>query len=322
MAKNGLFPYPALICLSVVLVSFVVFLWPTVIFFLNLERGVWPCILTIYGQHPSFQLSVTVPHKETCLDAKLMYFNDRYNIALLYIDLNVTLELPSIGCHPQYGEEVFVLARDGGASLRVRRGNIKWLEESGFLGRDHYMFLSSAIPQGGNGGMVIDHDGIFRGMAVHSSPHPAVISISIIEKCIDMFMRFEQVACPILGIEMRTIALLDVQLQEDISFFGVKGGFVVDEVYNPVAEELGIKSGNVIISINGLDAVRLPELEEYLLSLGWGYLMDKSTCMKEFKLRVFDLKSRVERDVTVPVRYYDKPERDEDFEWMGSYDLS
>ena len=81
-----------------------------------------------------------------CLDAKLMYFNDRYNIALLYIDLNVTLELPSIGCHPQYGEEVFVLARDGGASLRVRRGNIKWLEESGFLGRDHYMFLSSAIP--------------------------------------------------------------------------------------------------------------------------------------------------------------------------------
>jgi len=28
-----------------------------------------------------------------------------------------------------------------------------------------------------------------------------------------------------------------------------------------VAEELGIKSGNVIISINGLDAVRLPEVK-------------------------------------------------------------
>ena len=47
--------------------------------------------------------------------------------------------------------------------------------------------------QGGNGGMVIDHDGGFRGMAVHSSPYPAVISISIIEKCIDMFMRFKYV---------------------------------------------------------------------------------------------------------------------------------
>jgi len=137
----------ALICLSGVPVSFVVFLWPTVTFFLNSERGVWPCNLTIYDQHPSFQLSVTLPDKKTVLDAELIYFNDRYNIALLDIYLDFTLELPSIGFHPQYGEEVFVLARDGDASLRVRRGNIKWLEESGFLGRDHYMFLSSAIPQ-------------------------------------------------------------------------------------------------------------------------------------------------------------------------------
>ncbi|RLN23892.1 hypothetical protein C2845_PM07G30850 [Panicum miliaceum] len=258
---------------------------------------------------PLPKLSVTLPDKKTVLDAALIYFNDRYNIALLYIDLDFTLELPSTGCHPQYGEEVFVLARDGNASLRVRCGNIKWLEESGFLGRDHYMFLSSAIPEGGNGGMVIDHDGGFRGMAVHSSPDPAVTSISTIEKFIDMFMRFNRVARLILGIDIRTIARLDVQLQEDISDFGVKGGFLVDEVYNPVSEELGIKSGNVIISINGLDVVRLPELEDYLLSLGWHYLMDKSTCMKEFKLRVFDLKSGVERYVTVPIRYYDKSEQ-------------
>jgi len=257
------------------------------------------------------------------LDAKPIYFNDHYDTALLDIYLGFTLELPSIGFHPQYGEEVFVLARDGGASLRVSRGNIKWLEEPDFSGRDHYIFLSSDIPEGGNGGMVIDHDGGFRGMAVvHSSPDPAVISISIIEKCIGMYMRFNSVARPILDIDIRTIALLDVQLLEDIYGFGIKGGFLVYEVYNPVAQELGIKRGNVIISINGWDAVRLPELEDYFLSLGWDYLMDKSTRVKEFKLTVFDLKSRVQRDVTVPVRYYDKPERDEDFMWMGSYDLS
>jgi len=51
-----------------------------------------------------------------------------------------------------------------------------------------------------------------------------------------------------------------------------------------VAQELGIKRGNVIISINGWDAVRLPELEDYFLSLGWDYLMDKSTRVKEFKV--------------------------------------
>jgi hypothetical protein len=41
------------------------------------------------------------------MDAELIYFYDRYNIALLDIYLDFTLELPSIGFHPQYGEEVF-----------------------------------------------------------------------------------------------------------------------------------------------------------------------------------------------------------------------
>ena len=91
--------------------------------------------------------SVTLPDKKTVLDAKPIYFNDHYDIALLDIYLGFTLELPSIGFHPQYGEEVFVLARDGDASLRVSRGNIKWLEEPDFSGRDHYIFLSSDIPE-------------------------------------------------------------------------------------------------------------------------------------------------------------------------------
>ena len=41
---------------------------------------------------------------------------------------------------------------------------------------------------------------------------------------------FSRVALPILGMDIRSIALLNVQLQEDISDFGIKGGFIVDEV--------------------------------------------------------------------------------------------
>lgn len=114
---------------------------------------------------PLPKLSVCLPDK-TILDAELIYFNDHYDIALLDISLDFTLELPSIGRGAEYGQEVFVLARDAKASMRVRRGNIKWLEESDILGRDYYMFLSSDIPEGGNGGMVIDHNGELRGMAV------------------------------------------------------------------------------------------------------------------------------------------------------------
>ncbi|CAL5014412.1 unnamed protein product [Urochloa decumbens] len=111
----------------------------------------------------------------------------------------------------------------------------------------------------------------------------------------------------------RCTALLDVQLQEDISDIGIDGGFVVDEVFYYSAEKLGIKRGNVIISINGQDALTLPELEDCLLSLGWDYLKDESICMKDLKLRVCDLKSGVKRDVALPVTFYDKAER---FQWI------
>uniref|UniRef100_A0A0E0R7Z0 PDZ domain-containing protein n=1 Tax=Oryza rufipogon TaxID=4529 RepID=A0A0E0R7Z0_ORYRU len=242
----------------------------------------------------SRKLSVGLPDKKTVLDAELIYFNDHYDIALLHIYLDFTLKLPSIGRGPEYGQEVFVLARDNEASLRARRGNIEWLEESDILGRDYYMFLSCDIPEGGNGGMVIDNDEGWR-----------------------------RVARPVLGIGVRTIALLDVQLQEDFSVFGIKGGFLVDEVYNPVAEELGIKRGNVIISINQQDDLTLPELEDYLLSLGWDYLKDPSINMKDVKgrkilillyqLRVCDIKSRMEGDVILPIRFYDKSEWDEEY---------
>uniref|UniRef100_A0A0D9W5A6 PDZ domain-containing protein n=1 Tax=Leersia perrieri TaxID=77586 RepID=A0A0D9W5A6_9ORYZ len=269
--------------------------------------------------HPLPKLSVVLADK-TVSDAELLYFNDHYDIALLHIYLGCTLELPSVGRGPEYGQEVFVLARDGKASLRVRHGNIKWLEESDILGRDYYMFLDCVISEGGDGGMVIDNDGKVRGMVVYCNPHPAVTSISTVIKCIDMFMQFKQVARPILGIGGRTMALLDVQLQEDISNSGINSGLLVDEVDNPVAEELGIEHGNMIISVNGQDVVTLPELEDYPLTLGWDYLKDKSSCMKVVKLRVYDLKSRAERDVTLPVRFYDKAERDEDFDWMDSDD--
>lgn len=84
--------------------------------------------------------------KKTVLDAELLYLSDHYNIALLRISLDFTLELPSVGNGPEYGQEVFVLARDDEMSLGVRHGSIKWLEESNNLGRDYYMFLSCDIP--------------------------------------------------------------------------------------------------------------------------------------------------------------------------------
>jgi hypothetical protein len=44
--------------------------------------------------------------------------------------------------------------------------------------------------QAGNGGPVIDHDGIVTGMAFFGTPNYAVLSISTIMTCIEMWLKF------------------------------------------------------------------------------------------------------------------------------------
>ncbi|KAF8671045.1 hypothetical protein HU200_050324 [Digitaria exilis] len=132
----------------------------------------------------------------------------------------------------------FVLARDEESSLRARHGEILWLEESDYIERSYQMFLSCEVPVGGNGGAVVDHDGNVTGMAFFCSPHPAVLSISTIMTCIDMWLKFSCIARPIHGLGIRTIELLDVSLQEEICLdHGIDSGFIVDTVpYDSAAE--------------------------------------------------------------------------------------
>jgi hypothetical protein len=94
---------------------------------------------------PSFQLSVGLPNK-TILDGQFLFFDDHYDIALLEIDAAFPLQRPSIGSGPEYGQEVFILARDSRLSLRVRHGEILWLEETDFMDRSYHMFVSCEVP--------------------------------------------------------------------------------------------------------------------------------------------------------------------------------
>ncbi|GJN01428.1 hypothetical protein PR202_ga18694 [Eleusine coracana subsp. coracana] len=135
-------------------------------------------------------LSVGFPNKKTFVEAKLLYFNDHYDIAFLLLPMESSLDLPCFGCCPNYHQEVFVLGRDKEAFLRVRRGVISWKEESDLMGHNYYMFLDGEIPEGGSGGPVIDHDGMFRGMAFYDSPKPVVLSVSTIFICFNMFVQF------------------------------------------------------------------------------------------------------------------------------------
>uniref|UniRef100_A0A0D9XKP3 PDZ domain-containing protein n=1 Tax=Leersia perrieri TaxID=77586 RepID=A0A0D9XKP3_9ORYZ len=240
-------------------------------------------------------LSVGLPNK-TILEGQFLFFSDHYGIALLEIDVDLPLQRPSIGSGPEYGQEVFVLARDMELSLK----------ESDFPDRSYQMFLSCGVPMAGNGGPVIDHDGNVTGMAFYWSPITTVLSISTIMTCIEMWLKFSHIARPMHGLGVRTFAFLDVSLQEEISLdHGIDSGFIVDEVsYDSAAESLGILPGDVIVSFNDQHSLTLPQLEDYLLSLGWKFL-NNSSSMVDIRLEVYDLVKQSKRSITLPVEFCD-----------------
>ncbi|TVU16426.1 hypothetical protein EJB05_39988, partial [Eragrostis curvula] len=227
-------------------------------------------------KRPFFQLSVGLPDRKTVIEAHLLYFSDHFDIALLLVPFELSLDIPRLGCCPDYDQEIFVLGRDKEASLKVRHGVISWTEESDFIGRDYYMFLDGQVPAGGTGEPVIDHDGVFRGMAFKLSPMPAVLSISTIMICLTMFMHFGRIARPMLGLSLRTVASVDVDILECLSEeHNIKSGYIVEGVRsNSPAEGCGICKGNVIVSLNGHNTLTLHKLEDYLLSLGWKNLIN------------------------------------------------
>lgn len=161
----------------------------------------------------------------TVIEGQLLFFNKHYDIALLEIssESDLPLQLPSFGSNPNYGQEVFVLARDEESNLMARHGSILWFDGLDFLQRNYHMFLSCNLPgviikipcsyrysffiaqftqwyllvQSGTGGPVIDHDGNFIGMAFETiGPKSSILAISTILTCIEMWSRFRFVNSP------------------------------------------------------------------------------------------------------------------------------
>ncbi|CAN6229937.1 unnamed protein product [Urochloa humidicola] len=258
---------------------------------------------------PVPKLYVGLP-KKTIVEGQLLFFNDHYDIAVLEITVDFPLQCPSIGSGPSYGQEVFLLARDEESSLMARQGEILWLEESNYLGRNYQLFLSCEVPEGGNGGPVIDLDGNVTGMAFQHSPDPAVISISTVVTCIEMWLKFRRIARPVHGLGVRTMELLNVSLQEEIyDDYDIDSGYIVDVVsYDSAAENLGILPGDVIVSFDDRHDLTLPQLEDYLLSLGWQFLQNPNSTVY-LKLEVYDLITRSKRSITLPVGFCDTSEQ-------------
>ncbi|CAL5029490.1 unnamed protein product [Urochloa decumbens] len=261
------------------------------------------------GLDPTCKLHIGLPNR-TILEGQLLFFNKHYDIALLEIssESDLPLKLPTFGSNPKYGQDVFMLARGKDCNLIARHGTILWLDKPKYPERNYYMYLAY-----GTGGPVIDHDGNVTGMAFDfGDPNTSIIAISIIVTCIEMWMKFSRIARPVHGLRLRTVELLEVSLQEVISLdHNINNGYIVDKVsIGSTADKLGIRYGDVIVSFDGLRDQTLPQLEDYLLSLGWGFLQGStnSSSTVDLKLEVYVLLERRTRSVTLSVEFCDASE--------------
>lgn len=156
---------------------------------------------------------------------------------------------------------------------------------------------------------MIDHDGNFVAIALVNNPSPVVIPVSTIRTCIDMWLQFSRVARPILGMQLEAVELLDVSRQEELRCdYSVTGGFVVNQVnVDSTAETLGIRRGDVIV-FQDTDSCTSPQLENYLLSLGWGYLQG-IRLTADLKVEVHNLMDSYRESITFPLQFSDASRR-------------
>uniref|UniRef100_A0A8R7UCV8 Uncharacterized protein n=1 Tax=Triticum urartu TaxID=4572 RepID=A0A8R7UCV8_TRIUA len=107
--------------------------------------------------HPKLKVFVHLSN-DTKVEARFLFFNKHYQVALLQIVTEHTLMPASFGSRPNYDQQVFFLGRDKDYLLIVRSGSILGLEQP-FAGQNHYLFSRAGSPVACTGGPVIDKHG-------------------------------------------------------------------------------------------------------------------------------------------------------------------
>ncbi|XP_052155711.1 uncharacterized protein LOC127773618 isoform X1 [Oryza glaberrima] len=157
-------------------------------------------------------------------------------------------------------------------------------------------------PEGGEGGPVVDTGGSTIGMVYIDGPGAVIISISIICTFFEMWKQFSCVARPVFEVDLKSVELAGVSFREELSLkHNINGGFIVERIADDSAlEHLGVRRGDVIFFEDECGTT-LPEIEDYLLSLGWRYLQGMKSMV--LKLLVHDIEGPCKETITLPLEF-------------------
>ncbi|CAM0956446.1 unnamed protein product [Alopecurus aequalis] len=258
-------------------------------------------------RHPNQKVSVQLSN-DTVVEARVEFFNGHYGISLLDIHTVFPLVPASLGSRPCYGQDVSVLYRNANYGLIVSHGSIRFAERP-FLERNHYMFTSCSTRLTCVGGPVINNSGEVSGLIVKHIPQAAIVSTSIVRKCIQMWSQFGRIAQPVHHLDLRSVRMLDMDCRDELCVHhNIKSGFIVDQVYPySTAEKIGLRRGDVIDLIDLDHRSTVGELEEFLLGLCWDLLEKKldSASTIDIKIRVHDIRAKTSVCTILPIEVTD-----------------
>ncbi|CAL4943936.1 unnamed protein product [Urochloa decumbens] len=245
------------------------------------------------------------------LNSKLLYFSKHYDLAFYEVSGDLRLKVLPLEANLVCGQDLCLLARDMKMDFICKAVNVKYLDPCEHQ-HNHYLFINHSIPKCGSGGALADLNGRVVGMLFCTLPLTAFIPSSLILKCSLLLRKFGRLARPELGLKLRTVGFLDVSSIESLSRrCGITSGLIVGEVSAEcVAERLGIRAGDVILSCQGESVSSVTQWEEILLDIG-GEHLEKSNDLSlkvDIEVDLFHVRKGIRRTIRLDVVLSDSNE--------------
>ncbi|CAO1943806.1 unnamed protein product [Urochloa humidicola] len=239
------------------------------------------------------------------VNSNLLYFSKHYDLAFYEVCGDLNLKILPLEANLEYGHDLCLLARDMKMNLICNAVNVKYIDPCEHQ-YNHYLFINySPIPKCGSGGALANLNGKVVGMLFCTLPLTAFIPSSLILRCAELLRKFGRVVRPQLGLKLRTVGFLDVSRIEYLSrTCGVTSGLIIGEVSAEcVAERLGIRAGDVILSCQGESVSSVTQLEEILLGIGGEHLAksNDSSLKADVEVEVFHVRKGIRRIIHLNV---------------------
>jgi Do/DeqQ family serine protease len=222
------------------------------------------------------EIEVTLNDKRT-LSATLVGTDPTSDIALLKVDAD---DLPFVNYGNsdalKVGEWVLAVGNPfnltstvtaGIVSAKARSINII-ANRNQRMGVESFIQTDAAVNPGNSGGALVNQKGELIGIntAIASrtgsySGYSFAVPVSIAKKVVADLMEFGEVQRGILGVSIVEVSEESAR-ELDVEIDKIEGVFIVDLTPNGGALEAGLRSGDIILSVNGTSVNSVPELQE------------------------------------------------------------